>query len=96
MIVGMATMRRGRRQLVVVGEEGALEVVEGRGDRPLVAGLHQQQGPEEVVVDERELERRQRREGRPAQRQDDLAVDLQTEAPSTSAASVSSFEIVFM
>ena len=94
---GQGDEERRRGQQVVVREERALEVVERGRDRPSVARLHQEQRPEEVVVDERELERREGREGRPAERQDHLAGrSSRREAPSTSAASVSSLEIVFM
>ena len=44
----------------------------------LVAGPHQHQGPEEVVVDPGHLERREGGERRPRQRQDDLPVDVAT------------------
>ena len=62
---------RRRRDQVVVGEVGALQVRQRRGDRPLVAGAHQHDRPEEVVVDPGELERRERGQRRLAQRQDD-------------------------
>src|ERR1700758_3545740 len=51
--------RNGRQQRpggyqVVVDEELALHVVQGGRDRSLVARLHQEEGPEEVVVHEGE------------------------------------------
>ena len=49
-------------------------LLQRRRDRVLAAGRDQDQGPEELVVDERELERRERRERRHAERQDDLEV----------------------
>ncbi len=75
MIVGRATMNATAASWLLSVKNGALEIVEGRRDRPFVAGRHQDQGPEEVVVDERELEHRQGRQGRPAERQDHPPVD---------------------
>ena len=57
---------------VVVGEELAAQVLQGRRDRELVALAHEGDGPEEVVVDPGDLERGQRGQRRAAQRQDDL------------------------
>ena len=72
--VGIAVMQRSRREQVVVGEELALQVVQRRRDRALAAARDQDQRPEEVVVDEGELERRERGERRLAERQDDPEV----------------------
>ena len=69
--VGSAASIAPGRDQVVVGEEDALEVVQRRRDRPLVTRLDQHDRPQEVVVDPRELERGQRRQRRPAERQDD-------------------------
>jgi len=84
------------RQQVVVGEELALEVVQGRCDRLMVAARGEDQRPQEVVVDEREFERCERRERRLAERQDDLEVLAQDARAVDRAASLSDFGIVFM
>src|SRR5436190_20094901 len=63
------------REQVRVREELALEVVQGGRDRPAVTALHEQQCPEEVVVDKRELERRECCQSGAAQWQDYIPVD---------------------
>ena len=72
--VGIATMIDAGRDQVVVHEELALQVVQGGRDRQLGPRLHQHQGPEEVVVDPRDLERREGGERGPRERQDDAPV----------------------
>src|SRR5215469_6341663 len=62
---------------VVVREEGALEIVEGADYRTLVTRLHQDEGPEEVVVHEREEEGRHGRQRWPAERKDHAPPDPQ-------------------
>jgi alpha-galactosidase len=66
---------RPRRHQVVVGKELALQVVQGGRDRVLVAGPHEDEGPEEVVVHPGDLEDGQGGQRRPRQRHRDLPED---------------------
>jgi hypothetical protein len=63
---------RARGEQVVVGEELSAQVVERAGDGELVTVGEQHGRPEELVVDPGHLQRRQRGDRRPAQRQGEL------------------------